>query len=211
MLTRGRGPFPVVIGFALKRGEIEKLFKQARAALAPAGVLWLAYPKKGSKTRTDITRDEGWEVLAERGWLPVSIVAVDETWSALRFKHDPALKTLRQARRLKRSSESPTIDIRRSDITTQTTPRKRRREQPTINLRRSGKAKPLTSRSTRRMKAVVRTPADLAEALAVVPAAKKRWGRLLPEQKREHVSFLDEVKRADARAGRIAKLVDELS
>jgi hypothetical protein len=46
-------------------------------------VLWIAYPKAN---RTDINRDSLWPILAEYGMRPISQVAVDEVWSALRFR-----------------------------------------------------------------------------------------------------------------------------
>jgi hypothetical protein len=61
-----------------------------RAALAEHGVvllrpavLWFAYPKGG---RADIDRDSLWPIVAELGMRPISQVAVDEAWSALRFR-----------------------------------------------------------------------------------------------------------------------------
>ena len=46
-------------------------------------VLWVAYPKGG---RADIDRDSVWPVLAGIGLRPIGQVAIDETWSALRFR-----------------------------------------------------------------------------------------------------------------------------
>src|SRR5512143_3385910 len=48
-----------------------------------AGAFWVAYPKGG---RADINRDSLWPILAEFGFRPISQVALDETWSALRFR-----------------------------------------------------------------------------------------------------------------------------
>ena len=53
------------------------------AALHGPGAFWVLYPKGG---RTDINRDSLWPILSERRMRPVSQVAVDETWSALRFR-----------------------------------------------------------------------------------------------------------------------------
>ena len=62
----------------------------ARSAMAThAGDLgrpaafWVAYPKGN---RADVNRDTLWPLLAEHGFRPISQVAVDETWSALRFR-----------------------------------------------------------------------------------------------------------------------------
>jgi hypothetical protein len=50
------------------------------------GLLWVCYPKKSSKVETDISRDMGWEIMAENSLRPVTQVSIDETWSALRFR-----------------------------------------------------------------------------------------------------------------------------
>jgi hypothetical protein len=46
-------------------------------------VLWIAYPKGN---RTDLNRDTLWPMLAEHGLRPITQVAVDDVWSALRFR-----------------------------------------------------------------------------------------------------------------------------
>lgn len=50
--------------------------------LKPA-ILWIAYPK-GNKA--DINRDSLWKIIADYGMRPNSQVALDDTWSALRFR-----------------------------------------------------------------------------------------------------------------------------
>jgi hypothetical protein len=52
-------------------------------AIRNAAILWVAYPKGN---RTDINRDTLWPILAEHGLRPIGQVALDETWSALRFR-----------------------------------------------------------------------------------------------------------------------------
>jgi hypothetical protein len=59
---------------------------EAVAPVKPEGILWLAYPKGGSKAKTDINRDSLWPVLQEFGWRPVRQIAIDEVWSAMRFR-----------------------------------------------------------------------------------------------------------------------------
>jgi hypothetical protein len=58
----------------------------AHAAAEASGLAWGAYPKKSSGIDTDITRDRGWHALHEAGLRPVRQIAIDETWSALRFR-----------------------------------------------------------------------------------------------------------------------------
>lgn len=65
------------------------LAERAPAALASyprGGRLWFAYPKKTGAIPTDITRDSGWDPLVAAGFLPVTQIALDATWSALRFR-----------------------------------------------------------------------------------------------------------------------------
>lgn len=52
-------------------------------SLAAPEALWVAYPKGN---RTDINRDTVWPILARHGLRPIAQVAVDEVWSALRFR-----------------------------------------------------------------------------------------------------------------------------
>jgi hypothetical protein len=57
-------------------------------------VLWLAYPKKSSGVKTDLSRDAGWPPLEAADFLPVTQISLDETWSALRFRRRSEIKTL---------------------------------------------------------------------------------------------------------------------
>jgi hypothetical protein len=53
------------------------------ADLVQASFLWVLYPKGN---RADLNRDSLWPILAEHGLRPITQVAVDEIWSALRFR-----------------------------------------------------------------------------------------------------------------------------
>jgi hypothetical protein len=58
-------------------------------------VIWFAYPKGSSKKyKSEINRDSGWKVLGEAGFEPVRMVAIDEDWSAVRFRRVEFIKTL---------------------------------------------------------------------------------------------------------------------
>jgi len=58
----------------------------ADAASEADGLAWAAYPKRSSGVETDIARDRGWDALRAAGLQPVRQVAIDDTWSALRFR-----------------------------------------------------------------------------------------------------------------------------
>ncbi len=53
------------------------------ADLAKPEYLWFCYPKGG---RADINRDSLWPMVAEHGVRPITQIAIDDTWSALRFR-----------------------------------------------------------------------------------------------------------------------------
>jgi hypothetical protein len=48
-------------------------------------MLWVAWPKKSSGVKTDVTEDVVREVVLPGGWVDVKVCAVDETWSGLKL------------------------------------------------------------------------------------------------------------------------------
>jgi hypothetical protein len=98
LATRGRGPFSVVLAFATKAAAVPALIARASAPLREDGALWIAYPKKGGDVDSDLSRDDLAAAAEPTGYVPVSIVALDATWSAMRLKPDAALAAVRAAR-----------------------------------------------------------------------------------------------------------------
>lgn len=80
-------PAPMVLRFVRTCADIERLAAHTVGLLAEDGLLWFAYPKKSSRRyRCDIGRDDSWGALGDLGFEPVRQVAIDEDWSALRFR-----------------------------------------------------------------------------------------------------------------------------
>ena len=78
-----------VLLFVNNLAEAQALAPGAVATVAPAkpeGILWIAYPKGGSGIKTDVNRDKLWPVVQESGWRPVRQIALDDVWSAMRFR-----------------------------------------------------------------------------------------------------------------------------
>jgi hypothetical protein len=73
-----------VIGFATKRSDIAAL-TAVIAAAEEDRLAWVAYPKAG-QLDTDLNRDVVREEFASRGLHTVRQIAIDEVWSALRFR-----------------------------------------------------------------------------------------------------------------------------
>lgn len=66
--------------------EVEAMAPRILAELPPDGLLWVAYRKGETGKAAGLTRDTGWAPLEAQGLRPVRAVAVDEEWSALRFR-----------------------------------------------------------------------------------------------------------------------------
>jgi hypothetical protein len=76
-------PADVVHLFARTLVELAEHGAEATAAVKPGGLVWISYPKGGaSELKRDMLHD------AITGWQPVTQIAIDETWSALRFRPD---------------------------------------------------------------------------------------------------------------------------
>ena len=77
------GDADAVVLFAADQASLRAGLASHGAEVARAAIIWVAYPKGG---RSDMNRDSLWPIVAELGLRPISQVAIDETWSALRFR-----------------------------------------------------------------------------------------------------------------------------
>jgi hypothetical protein len=75
----------VVVAFFTERARLEAKWPALVDAAAPAGAVWIAWPKKSSGVATDITEDVLRAVLLKTGWVDNKVCAIDDTWSGLRF------------------------------------------------------------------------------------------------------------------------------
>jgi len=77
------------LDFALLFGKSEKelrvVFSQYAARLKPAGMLWVAWPKKSSGVATDLSFNNVQAIGLAAGLVDTKICAVDEVWSGLKF------------------------------------------------------------------------------------------------------------------------------
>ncbi|MGC1872148.1 MAG: hypothetical protein WA700_14430 [Acidobacteriaceae bacterium] len=84
--TKPRGTFEFIQFFATRMAEVKKSAPALLQRAAPGAVFWITYPKKTSAVDSDLSRDILAAAMTNQGWGPVSIVALDEVWSALRFR-----------------------------------------------------------------------------------------------------------------------------
>lgn len=81
-----QGKYDYVQLFAATVKELEQHGPVALSAIRPDGLLWLCYPKGSSGLKTDLSRDKGWDSVKAAGFEGVSLILVDDTWSAMRFR-----------------------------------------------------------------------------------------------------------------------------
>jgi hypothetical protein len=86
LADEAEGALDFVQLFIKNRGEYERLGAAALRAVKPDGLLWICYPKKSSGVGSDLDREVVWRMLAPTGLRPVTQIAIDEVWSALRFR-----------------------------------------------------------------------------------------------------------------------------
>lgn len=97
---------PFAIGFAATQAECDLVSTTAANATEGDSIVWIAYPKGSSKKyKCDFNRDTGWTVLGDAGFEPVRQVAIDENWSALRFRRTEYIKSLTRSNTMALSSE----------------------------------------------------------------------------------------------------------
>ncbi len=79
------GPLDFVQFFTAEKRELERRFAVLARALAPAGMLWISWPKQASGVATDLTEDVIRAIGLAHGLVDVKVAAVDEVWSGLKF------------------------------------------------------------------------------------------------------------------------------
>jgi hypothetical protein len=80
------GPWDWVLAFVVTRADLAAVSPQLMTDLREDGLVWIAYPKKTSRLAADLDRDHGWEPVAALGLKGVRQIAIDDDWSALRFR-----------------------------------------------------------------------------------------------------------------------------
>ena len=83
--SRARGELDVILLFANRYGELKRAFTPLARRLAPAGGLWVAWPKKTSGVDTDLSFEAVQRVGLDAGLVDNKSCSIDETWSAARF------------------------------------------------------------------------------------------------------------------------------
>jgi hypothetical protein len=79
-------PFTFVQLFATSAADLSLYAPNLLKAADEKTLVWIAYPKIGSRLEGELSRDKIRAILRDLGWRAVAIIAIDEVWSALRFR-----------------------------------------------------------------------------------------------------------------------------
>ena len=79
------GLFDFAMLFATKRADLQRQFREVAQQLAPAGMLWISWPKKSSGMASDLDENVVRKIGLDAGLLDVKVCAVNDVWSGLKF------------------------------------------------------------------------------------------------------------------------------
>ena len=75
----------LILFFVKSQSEMIRNFPRLAAKFKPAGMLWIAWPKRASGVATDLTDNSVREIGLEAGLVDVKVCAINEIWSGLKF------------------------------------------------------------------------------------------------------------------------------
>ncbi len=96
LIDTGQKP-DFMLAFVQTEDEIETYFSSMLSLVTGDELCWMAYPKGTSKRyKPKINRDSGWGYLRKFDFEGVRQIAIDEDWSALRFRNIKFIKNMRR-------------------------------------------------------------------------------------------------------------------
>jgi hypothetical protein len=85
IVSDGKLPLDFAMCFTKSKPTLAKEFKRIAKLLAPAGMLWVSWPKKSSGVATDLDENIVRDIGLSAGLVDVKVCAVTEVWSGLKF------------------------------------------------------------------------------------------------------------------------------
>jgi hypothetical protein len=80
-----KAPLDFAMLFTKSATSLRKEFTQLGKNLAPAGMLWISWPKKSSGVPTDLNENIVRDIGLAAGLVDVKVCAVTDVWSGLKF------------------------------------------------------------------------------------------------------------------------------
>ena len=95
--TKGLKEIPFALAFVTTQEEVDTAVRSLTPLAKGDVAVWFAYPKGSSKRyKSTINRDSGWQGLGAAGFEGVRMIAIDEDWSALRFRRAEFIKSMKR-------------------------------------------------------------------------------------------------------------------
>ena len=85
LVTQAKKPIEAAHIFTTESAFLDAMLSKLRNELKQDGFVWVSWPKKSSKVRTDITEDTIREVALPLGFVDIKVCAVTEIWSGLKL------------------------------------------------------------------------------------------------------------------------------
>lgn len=83
------------LAFVVRQPDVDSMARSLTKIADGDAIIWFAYPKGSSKRyKSEINRDNGWKALGAAGFEGVRMVAIDEDWSAVRFRRVEFIKAM---------------------------------------------------------------------------------------------------------------------
>jgi hypothetical protein len=83
--THSSEPLDFAMIFLKSQAEMKEQFPKFARRLAPAGVMWVSWPKKTSGVAADLNENDVRRIGLTAGLVDVKVCAVTEVWSGLKF------------------------------------------------------------------------------------------------------------------------------
>jgi hypothetical protein len=84
-VVKPAAPLDFLMLFVKTQADLKKEFAGLAKKLAPAGMMWISWPKKSSGVASDLDENIVRKIGLEIGLVDVKVCAVDEVWSGLKF------------------------------------------------------------------------------------------------------------------------------
>ncbi len=100
--------------FAVNQRQLSDILKDVIPALRDEAKFWIAYPKSTSKIASDLSRDKNWDFVSDYGFEAVRLIALDNVWSAGRFKKP---ETEKKTANFCSTNPAPGVDYTNTTVT----------------------------------------------------------------------------------------------
>jgi hypothetical protein len=85
LVKDGEGQVDFAMIFIKDQAQMKEQFRDFARRLAPAGMLWVSWPKKTAGVATDLNENDVRRIGLAAGLVDVKVCAVSDVWSGLKF------------------------------------------------------------------------------------------------------------------------------